>query len=389
MLEREVIYLIFITLGVFLVPFIVPLFRLPVAVGELLFGIFLVYLFKNFGIDPSELKLLNFLSFLGFSLLMFLAGLEIDWNKLEELSAREKFVITVVVLFNFLLGGLAVYFLKLPPQFVFLLGALGIGLMLSVLREIEIDEHTKQIILITGSLGEVATLVGLTGYDIYLSFGFSQAFLYHLGLVLLFGVAFVILLKVIKFLIWLFPEAIASLIVNESKAAIDIRTSFALMLLFMSFTSLVHIEPILGAFIAGTLLGFIFREKETFEEKLSALGYGFLIPFFFVHVGFNFDLSTLKDLELLKTTAVLWVAIFLVKGFSSLWFKLTGFSFKQILLAALLFSFPFTILIAVAKILFEKGVWSAEQFSMVILLTILTSIFYPLAVKILFGEKNG
>ena len=388
MLEREIVYLIFITLGIFLVPFIVPVFRLPVAVGELLFGIILVFIFKKLGINTEEFKLLNFLSFLGFSLLMFLAGLEIDWNKLEELTSKEKWVITLVVIFNFLLGFLAVFYLGLPPQFVFLLGALGIGLMLSVIREIRIDEHAKQIILITGSFGEIATLVGLTGYDLYLSFGVSKTFFVHLVLILLFGVAFIFLLKVLKFLVWLFPEAIASLIVNESKAAIDIRTSFALMLLFMSFTSAVHIEPILGAFIAGTLLGFIFREKDSFEEKLTALGYGFLIPFFFVQVGFNFDTRIFSEINLIKTALLLWLVIFGVKLVSSLWFRLVGFSVGQIVMAALLFSFPFTILIAVAKILFEKGVWNEALFSMVVLLTILTSVIYPLTLKIFFSERE-
>jgi len=387
MLDREVFYLILVTLGVFLVPFVAPLFRLPVAVGELLFGIVLLYLFKEFGINPEEFKLLGFLSFLGFSLLMFLAGLEIDWNKLETLSDKEKLIITLVVASNFFVGGALTYLLGQPAQFTFLLGALGIGLMLSVLREIPLDDHTKQIILITGSLGEVATLLGLTAYDLYLSFGLSEGFFFHLGLILLFGLAFLFLLRIIKLLIWLFPEAIASLIVNENKAAIDVRTSFALMLLFMSFTSLVHIEPILGAFIAGVLLGFIFREKEAFEEKLSAVGYGFLIPFFFVHVGFNFDLSTLGDPYALQTTALLLVSLFVVKLLSSVWFLAVEFTPKQVLLSALLFSFPFTILIAVAKILYEKGIWNAELFSTVVLLTMLSGVIYPLAVKLLFGKR--
>ena len=370
-------------------PFLSPILRLPVAVGELLFGVSLVYLFKTFGINPEEFKLLDFLSFLGFSLLMFLAGLEIDWDKLEELSPREKLVISLVVFLNFLFGAAAVFLLKLPTQFVLLLGALGIGLMLSVLREIEIPEHTKQIILITGSLGEIATLLGLTGYDIYLTFGLGKKFFVHLVWIALFGLAFVVLLKAIKFLIWYFPDKVASLMAGENKAAVDIRASFALMLLFMSFTSMVHIEPILGAFIAGTLLGFIFREKEQFESKLSALGYGFLIPFFFVQVGFHFDVTTVvKNLGILTLAVVLLLTIPAVKLLSTLPFLLVGFSFWEILLTALLFSFPFTILIAVGKILYEKGVWNSELFSLVILLTILTGVVYPMAVKILFGSKR-
>jgi uncharacterized protein YqgC (DUF456 family) len=67
-------------------------------------------------------------------------------------------------------------------------------------------------------------------------------------------------------------------------------------------------------------------------------------------------------------------------------FKLIGFSIKEIFLSALLFSFPFTILIAIAKILYEKEIWDAERFSLVVLLTVLTGIVYPLIIKILFTD---
>ena len=384
---QEITLLIFVSLGVFLIPFVAPLFRLPVAVGELLYGIALLYLFRYIGIQESVLGYLDFLAFLGFSLLMFLAGLEIDWNKLESLKGKEKFVILAVVATNFLISFLLVKLFSLSYEVVLLLGALGIGLMLSVLRELEVSEYLKQVLLLTGSLGEVVTLFGLTLYDLYLSFGLGREFYYHLFLIGLFGFLFILLLRVIRLLIWYFPERVASLILTETKAAIDIRASFALLFLFMAFTSLIHIEPILGAFIAGTLLGFIFREKEQFEGKLASLGYGFLIPFFFIQVGFSFDLSYLKGL-FLKLSFLLWAALFVVKLLSSFWFKLLGFSLREIVLSALLFSFPFTILIAVGKILYEKGVWHKGDFVVVTLLTILTSISFPLLVKVFFSPSR-
>ncbi|RTZ58340.1 MAG: sodium:proton antiporter, partial [Gammaproteobacteria bacterium] len=303
-METQIFSLILITLGVFVIPFLSPFLRIPVAVGELLYGMALAPL-----MDKADLELINFLSFLGFSLLMFLAGLEIDWNKLETLKPKEKIVIALVVASNFLLAGLIVKVLKLSAEAVLILGALGIGLMLSVLRELKLPPYFKQVVLITGSLGEVTTLLGLTVYDLHLTFGWSSSFYLYLVLIGLFGLFFVFLLKALNLLVWYYPKQVASLIAEETKAAVDIRASFALMLLFMAFTSFIHVEPILGAFIAGTLLGFIFREKKQFEAKLSSFGYGFLIPFFFVQVGFSFDFSSLSVL-FLQLSAVLLVAIF-------------------------------------------------------------------------------
>lgn len=381
-METIIVFLIFTTLGVFLIPFVAPLLRIPVAVGELMFGILLSFFFTKFGLKEEVSFYIDFLSFLGFSVLMFLAGLEIDWNKLETLKRKEKAVITSAVLSNFLLSLVAVKILDLSLQAVLLIGALGIGLMITVLREIPLEEQKKQVILITGSLGEVLTLLGLTFYDLYLSFGLGKCFYIHLGLIALFGFLFAVLLKLIKLLIWYFPEKVASLIVEESKAAIDIRASFALMLLFMAFSSLIHVEPILGAFIAGILLGFIFRQKEHFEKKMASLGYGFLIPFFFLQVGFSFNLSSLTGM-FLKLTLILAAVLTLVKILSSVWFKFLNFTWREVLLTGLLFSFPFTILIAEAKILHEKGVWSDGDFAVAVILTLITSVVYPFLAKLI------
>ncbi len=385
-METQLLSLILIILGVFVIPFIVPFFRLPVAVGELLYGIVLLVLFQHLHLDKDALLYIDFLSFLGFSLLMFLAGLEIDWNKLETLSRKEKIVIFLLLGTNLLISTLLVVKFHFSFEVGLLLSSMGIGLMLSVLRELELPKNFIQIVLIAGSLGEVSTLFMLTLYDLYLSFGLGISLWVHLLLIGIFGIAFVFLLKLMKLLVWLFPEKIASLVLEETKAAVDIRASFALMLLFMAFTSAIHIEPILGAFIAGTLLGFIFREKEHFEERLSAFGYGFLIPFFFIHVGLSFDFSAISPL-FLKMTLILVLGIFLVKLLSSLWLKILGFSLREIILAALLFSFPFTVLIAIGKIFYEKGIWGSTDFGVVILLTILSSVIYPFLVKFLAPKK--
>jgi Kef-type K+ transport system membrane component KefB len=195
-METIIVFLIFTTLGVFLIPFVAPLLRIPVAVGELMFGILLSFFFTKFGLKEEVSFYIDFLSFLGFSVLMFLAGLEIDWNKLETLKRKEKAVITSAVLSNFLLSLVAVKILDLSLQAVLLIGALGIGLMITVLREIPLEEQKKQVILITGSLGEVLTLLGLTFYDLYLSFGLGKCFYIHLGLIALFGFLFAVLLTV-------------------------------------------------------------------------------------------------------------------------------------------------------------------------------------------------
>ena len=53
------------------------------------------------------------------------------------------------------------------------------------------------------------------------------------------------------------------------------------------------LDLLLGGFVAGVIarLALKGREVDVFESKLTAVGYGFFIPFFFVVSGVNFDLT--------------------------------------------------------------------------------------------------
>ncbi len=383
-MHPEIFFLIWIAIGVLIIPLFVPFFRLPVAVGELIFGLLLYFIFEKSHFPKGFWDIFEFLSFLGFSILMFLAGLEIDWDKLEGLTKREKTIIGLVLATNFLLGFLVVKIIPLSPEYFLLFSAFGIGLMVTVLREINIPKHVKQIILIIGSLGEIITLLFLTFYDLYKSFGLTKQFYFHLLIIAVAIVGFFLILRILRLIIWFYPEKVTYLIESEGKAVLDVRASIALMFIFMVLGSYLHIEPILGAFIAGTLFGFIFREKQTIEERISSLGYGFLIPFFFIGVGINTDVPKLQNLILWKEVLLFSLLLVGIKFLSLLWLRILKFNFKRILLSTLLFSFPFTIFIAIAQIFLQRKIWNEEQFTFTVAFTLFTAVVFPILVKTIF-----
>ena len=57
------------------------------------------------------------------------------------------------------------------------------------------------------------------------------------------------------------------------------------------------LDLLLGGFVAGVIARIALkgREVRVFESKLTAVGYGFFIPFFFVVSGINFDLNALGN----------------------------------------------------------------------------------------------
>jgi Kef-type K+ transport system membrane component KefB len=85
---------------------------------------------------------------------------------------------------------------------------------------------------------------------------------------------------------------------QDTTAEIRVRIAVALLVGFVALAASVGLETILGAFMAGAVLGLIDRDAAThphFRLKLEAVGYGFVIPVFFVSSGLRFDLDALTE----------------------------------------------------------------------------------------------
>ena len=97
------------------------------------------------------------------------------------------------------------------------------------------------------------------------------------------------------------------------------------MLLLVAFVVLAEelgLESILGAFVAGALVGLLDRDSTShpqFRVKLEAVGYGFLIPVFFVASGLRLDISGLVSSgEALARVPVFLVVLVLARGLPAL-----------------------------------------------------------------------
>ena len=84
---------------------------------------------------------------------------------------------------------------------------------------------------------------------------------------------------------------------QDTTAEIRVRASLLLLVAFVALAERLGLETILAAFLAGATLRLIDRDQgrthPNFALKLEAIGYGFLIPVFFVTSGLQFDLRAL------------------------------------------------------------------------------------------------
>ena len=156
--------------------------------------------------------------------------------------------------------------------------------------------------------------------------------------------------------------------------------AMALFFILISVMLALNLELALGAFIAGMAISAFFHHEKQLEEKLSSLGFGFLVPLFFIHVGTSFDLQALLYRGVVTGALTITAVMILIR-------ILAAFHLRHIyrpidaLTMAVALSMPLTLLIAVATIGYESGNLGILTYYTLILASLFEVIFSMLAIK--------
>lgn len=309
---------------VVLLALVIPIFmarfnvnNVPTAVAEIIVGI--VMGSSGFNLI-SQTHDLSFLSNLGVILLMFLSGMEIDFELLSKKNnpkARSQAgkmvdplqvagmafagVAIMSIILAFLLNKFGL-FSEIPlAAIIFMTVALGV--VIATLKEKDIlGRPIGQTILLTAVMGEVIPLLLLTIYASLHGGNASQLWL----IILLFAAAI--------FLLWRFRQPYEWFVkVTKSTTQLDIRLAFFLIFALVTVAETVGAENILGAFLAGMVMKLL-QPSEATKDKLTSIGYGFFIPIFFIMTGVGLNLRRLfAHPEMLVLLPVLVIFLFLAK----------------------------------------------------------------------------
>lgn len=106
---------------------------------------------------------------------------------------------------------------------------------------------------------------------------------------------------------------------QDTTAELRVRIAVLLLAAFVALAERLGLETILGAFLAGAILNFVDRDAMAthphFRLKLEAIGYGFLVPVFFVTSGLRFDLDALlASPSAFARVPLLLLALLVVRG---------------------------------------------------------------------------
>jgi Kef-type K+ transport system membrane component KefB len=379
MSKLEALLLLFICGGAFIMPFVSRRLSLPSAVGEIFFGLGVGLILKD---AFHQTSIISFLGELGFILLMYLAGLEINFEKIKGTPRRELYLYVTMVLLVVALSFAGALFLDQAPIYALIYLTTAVGLLFPVLKETgTIESDTGQTLLIIGSIGEVVSLFSFTFFILYYRFGFTMDSLSHLAQLTAFVVGAYIIYKIFRLVVWWFPGLVGSFVKTGDASESGIRANFANMFTFVALAALLDIELIIGAFLGGMAFGLVFKRRERILERIGGFAYGFLIPVFFIEVGLRFDIRQFIDVSVLLTALEISVMIFFVRIAAALVLLFSRLSITAILLVAIANSFPLTLLVAIATFGVKNNILSGGQGAAILLAAVLTALIYPALLK--------
>ncbi|MBK5277594.1 MAG: cation:proton antiporter [Bacteroidia bacterium] len=375
--------------------------KIPSVIVEIVVGIIIGPFILNL-VSGNELSV-SFLSDMGFLFLIFLSGLALDIQKIVSsfpkgrLKSVDLISNTFLVAVSIYLGSLAlstviVYWLPLFPGvdkvfLVILLPSVALSIIVPIIKnDGEIGRKFGQIILLVGAIATIMTILLIAVYSgIHRNNGFKFELLLFLIIFLVFFIAYKIGTVLIK--VRLFQKLLYRL--EHAASQIRVRGSIAVLLLFVVISIVINTEPVLGAFFAGTLLSiFLAKDRSSLLFKLDGMSYGFFIPIFFIMVGVNLDLNSLKDFGTSFSFIVSLTAVYYVVQIIPSFIMIKLFGLKRSFSSGILLTSRLGLSIATAKIGLSLSIISSATNAGIVIASILTCILSPMLYKFLSVQED-
>ena len=369
---------------------LVPGLRLPSVVVEIVAGIV---------IGPAVLgwveidTVIRVFSLFGLAFLLFLAGLEIDFDRLRGRPLR---LASLGFLVSFAIALAVGAALGATGQVedglivAIILSATSLGVVVPLLKDAgEVGSAFGQLTIAAASIADFASIIVLTLFFSREATGTGTKLLLLGGFVVLAAVAIVGLVGLEH------SRRLSAVLVRlqDTTAQIRVRGAFLLMAAFVALAENLGLEVILGAFTAGAILSLVDRDAlmthPHFRTKLEGAGFGFFIPVFFVGVGLMFDLDALlSSPSTLLRMPLFLVALFLVRGLpAALYHGLIGT--RRTVVAALLQATSLPFIVAASMIGVELGVIGEATSAALIGAGLLSVVIFPLVAATVLGRDRG
>jgi Kef-type K+ transport system membrane component KefB len=348
--------------------------RVSSAILEILAGVCLAWLLG----DLHQLEWLEFLAHLGALALMFMAGFEIEVERLRR-TWRSCVATGALSLLAPMTGTFAVahFVFGLDPMAAALVGialsTTSLALVYQALRDEDMLRRPEgQTLLASATVVDVLSMLALA-----LLLGDAG-----------WGTGVVIL--IVAFTVIGLPRVGGWVFRRYANSMVEAELRFILVLLLgMGFMAenVGSIHPAVVAFALGVAMsGLVDRHREL-KAKLKGLVFGFFAPAFFMHAGTQLDVTLLSP-EVLGIAAVLFTVACALKylGTALPAARLLGVSGTM---AGVLFNYRLSFGIIAANVGLASGVLSQEIYAVILLVVVCSAALPMLLLRDRPSEWNG
>lgn len=379
-MESTLLVLLLILSVGLVVPELFRKLRLPYVTSLILVGAFLG---PNgiAAVEPNET--IAFFGFLGLTFLMFMAGLE---TRVEHIR-HSLWKVGLMALIN---GGF--------PALVGFAVAKGFGYGTSAALMVAVIFISSSVAIIIPSLKDVKLFKKEAGQLIVSAVVMEDVLsLILLGLLLQsvepitnlpLPIYFAILVLSVVFLKAVLPK-LSRIVMKQGffkheEHEDQLRFVIVVLMAVLLYFSALGMHPIVAAFLLGLILSGAIVSDKIFTQ-LHTIGYGLFVPVFFFMIGTQLDFSVFQgansSLSFLLTIVLVSVAAKLSSGYVA--GRAAGIAKKHAAMFGVASTVQLTTSLAATQAAFTLGIIDAALLTSMVLLSIITTVFSPLVLRLL------
>lgn len=380
MLMNLLLSLILIIIGTKLAGHLCHRIGIPAVIGELLTGVVLGPALLGL---ISHTEIISIFAEIGVILLMFLAGLESDLDKLKKYLTPSVMVALFGILLPLICLSGAAHLFDITWKEAFFIGvifsATSVSISVQVLKEYKrLDTAEGSVTLGAAVVDDIAVVLIVSLFSTFLNMD-SASSVGGIGLLWdLLGT------KVLFFLgLFLFAKYVLRpfLSLGKKMIATEVETALGLVLCFAFaiIAQKVGMSDVIGAFFIGLLLSKQ-EGKNRIEHNTSVIGYSLFIPVFFVSIGLDIELSAFKEYAILIIVFTLLATLTkLIGGYIG--GRLTHLDKNQALIVGSGMVSRGEMALIIVKMGENMGLVESNHYSAIVVAIILTTLFSPLLIK--------
>ncbi len=360
----------------------------PRVVSQIAAGMLLGLPFFSRLFDPSTVSVISFLADIGVILLLFFVGLKISFKQFEKNIKTSAYISIFNTSIPLVLGFIASKYIFQFSNSVSIIVGVCMSVSASAIALDLLEEFNKirtklgTLIISAGTFDDMVEVALIT---IVLTF-LETAIKHTTILQLLFGVIlFAVLVMVFRF--WIIPFVLKR-IEGQPEHAQLFTGALIITLVMASLADFLGVGALIGALFSGIIVRQVLMkgtghkpwERAEITHSIHSIAFGFLVPIFFFHVGFQTNLLAIWQ-NLGFSVLITVLAIFGTVVGSALGYHMTYKDWKQGWIVGWAMNAKGDTELVIAELALTAGVISASVYSSLIFMAVVSTLISPFVLR--------